>query len=174
MKITLHTGKEGQPRIIYEVNVNGEVYKIGTQHKLYNLRYKMIQRCYHSKPSEYKAYQGKRIQVCDEWRNNPESFFEWCLNNGWKEGLQLDRIDSNGNYEPSNIQFSTISENSRRAIIGKYGENARNVKLNDQKVIEIKKMFAKNITNYKIAKQFGLAQSTIANIRNNRSWSHIK
>lgn len=133
----------------------------------------MIQRCYHSKAAEYNAYQGKGIQVCQEWRDNPESFFEWCLSSGWQNGLQLDRIDPDGNYEPSNVQISTISENARRSLIGKIGENSRNFKLDAEKVRQIKVLFSKNISCYRIAKDFGLARSTIANIKSGKTWSHV-
>lgn len=55
-------------------------------------------------------YKRKGIQMCDEW-NDYLTFYEWAINNGYKKGLQIDRINSNGNYDPSNCRFVTPKEN---------------------------------------------------------------
>ena len=47
----------------------------------------------------------------ETWKD-PKIFYDWCISNGWKLGLSIDRIDNDGNYEPSNCQFLTVSENS--------------------------------------------------------------
>jgi hypothetical protein len=49
--------------------------------------------------------------MCDEWLNNFETFREWSLNNNYQEGLHIDRINSNGNYEPSNCRYITCAQN---------------------------------------------------------------
>lgn len=54
-----------------------------------------------------KSEHYKDISLCDEWRNDYLAFKEFALNNGYEEGLSIDRIDGNGNYEPSNIRFVT-------------------------------------------------------------------
>ena len=55
--------------------------------------------------------------MCDEWlgENGFSSFYKWALDNGYQEGLTIDRIDENGNYEPSNCQWITRSENTIKA-----------------------------------------------------------
>lgn len=70
------------------------------------------QRCYNVKAEKYKNYGMRGIKVCDEWLNNSDTFIKWALNNGYKKGLQIDRIDVNGNYEPSNCRWITNRENS--------------------------------------------------------------
>lgn len=54
------------------------------------------------------------IQVCDEWQNDFTAFRKWSLANGYTDELSIDRINNLGNYEPSNCQWVTRSENSRR------------------------------------------------------------
>lgn len=84
-------------------------------HPIYTLWCNIKKRCYSSEPREYKYYQGKGIIVCSEWLNDPLTFFNWAYENGWKEGLSLDRIDSEKDYDPSNCRFITRSENSKKA-----------------------------------------------------------
>jgi hypothetical protein len=71
----------------------------------------MKNRCYKPKNPEYNRYGGRGIKMCNEWLNSSKAFIEWGLKNGYSIGLSVDRIDNNGNYEPSNCQFLTRSEN---------------------------------------------------------------
>lgn len=76
----------------------------------------MKQRCYNPNIRAYKTYGARGIKVCDEWLHDYPRFAEWASNNGWKQGLTIDRIDPDGNYCPENCRFITRSENSKRAI----------------------------------------------------------
>jgi hypothetical protein len=79
--------------------------------KLYNKFRGMIQRCYDPDFWMYPWYGGRGIIVCDEWKNDIKKFYNWANRNGYKDGLQIDRIDNDGNYEPSNCRFVTLNEN---------------------------------------------------------------
>ena len=70
----------------------------------------MRYRC--SKPTDisYKYYGLKGIKVCDEWDNDYQSFYDWAVNNGYKEGLEIDRIDTYGDYCPTNCRWTTRKE----------------------------------------------------------------
>ena len=79
---------------------------------LYNIWQTMIGRCENPKRPKYKDYGGRGIKVCKEW-HTAKNFILWALNNGYKPGLQIDRIDNNGDYCPENCRFVTPKENSR-------------------------------------------------------------
>ena len=69
----------------------------------------MKARCSNPNNPHYKYYGGRGITVCEEWQH-VDKFREWAYNNGYKPGLTIDRIDVNGNYEPSNCRWITMQE----------------------------------------------------------------
>ena len=73
----------------------------------------MKSRCYNPKNENYKNYGGRGIKVCDEWLNDFMNFYNWSINNGYKEDLSIDRINSDGNYEPNNCRWITWKEQTR-------------------------------------------------------------
>lgn len=66
-------------------------------------------RCLYPTHDHYESYGGRGIKICDEWMDF-RNFHEWAMSIGWKPGLEIDRIDPNGNYEPSNCRFATRAE----------------------------------------------------------------
>lgn len=92
-----------------------------TKTRLYKVWLRMKARCYNAKVKEYNLYGGRGIEVCNEWKNNYMSFYNWALSNGYDENAKykectIDRIDVNGNYEPSNCRWvnSTIQSKNKR------------------------------------------------------------
>lgn len=81
--------------------------------RIFNTWSKMKERCYNSKRPAYKNYGGKGVVMCDEWRNSFQNFYDWAMRNGYQDDLTIDRINSNGNYEPLNCRWITLSENVR-------------------------------------------------------------
>lgn len=73
--------------------------------KIYQAWANMKQRCFNKNALEYNSYGGRGITVCDDWVKSSASFEKWALENGYAEGLTLDRIDVDGNYEPSNCRW---------------------------------------------------------------------
>lgn len=81
--------------------------------RLGNILHGMKQRCYNQNNENYYLYGGKGIKVYDEWLNNPTSFEEWAINNGYEDGLTINRKDENKDYCPDNCEWVTLSHNAK-------------------------------------------------------------
>ena len=85
------------------------------KHRMYSIWNNMMTRCYNMNTDEYKHYGGRGITVCERW-HNIENFIE-DIYPSFEEGLTLDRINVDGNYEPDNCRWvdkSTQAQNTRK------------------------------------------------------------
>lgn len=99
------------------INKNGS-YKMFNVYIWENKRISKIfhdikSRCYNPNDKNYRWYGEKGIKVCDEWMNNPKSFEEWALNNGYTDNMTIDRIEEDKDYCPENCQWVVLENNSR-------------------------------------------------------------
>lgn len=126
---TQHKGKCKRCGVIFNSKIHNQVYC--EQHKggrsgplnritkragvklssVYNVWVGMRHRCLNSTNINYHNYGGRGISICDEWLNSFVKFELWCFFNGYEKGLQIDRVNNNGNYEPSNCRFTTRDVN---------------------------------------------------------------
>ena len=81
-----------------------------SQSRLYGIYTGIKTRCLNANEPAYKDYGGRGIKMCDEWLNDFMAFYDWAMANGYNDNLSIDRIDVNGNYEPSNCQWATRKE----------------------------------------------------------------
>lgn len=86
-----------------------------SQHPLHRTWSHIKDRCNNPNDKKYDSYGGRGIKMCDEW-NDFQRFYDWSMENGWEQGLTIDRINVNGNYEPDNCRWVTmkVQQNNRR------------------------------------------------------------
>lgn len=93
-----------------------------TRTRLYSIYYNMRARCYNTTHNRYQYYGAKGIVICDEWATY-EQFKQWAIGADYAEHLSIDRIDSTGNYEPSNCRWvdTTVQAINRHMPVGASG-----------------------------------------------------
>lgn len=86
--------------------------------RLYAVWNGIKQRCRNPNNFSYHNYGGRGIDICDEWANSYEAFYYWAIENGYTHGLEIDRKDYDGNYEPSNCRWvdDKAQANNRRNV----------------------------------------------------------
>lgn len=109
-----------------EIMQTGNVKHGGRYDRLYKVYTNMKNRCYNRNSNDYQYYGARSIKICDEWFDNYSAFRDWAYNNGYNNNAAhgtctIDRIDVNGNYEPQNCRWVSMSVQSknRRNVINK-------------------------------------------------------
>ncbi len=135
-----------------------------SQTKLYRIWKAIRERCANLKHISYQWYGKKGISVCREWLEYIP-FRDWALVNGYREGLTIDRIDGNGNYEPNNCRFVPMAINRR---------NQSSVKLNQNDVDLIRKKHTTgNYSHMQLAKEYNVSKTHITSIVNFKKWKDL-
>lgn len=102
-----------------------------TQSRLFRIWRGIKSRCFNPNTIEYERYGGRGITMSREWVDDFPAFQEWALNNGYSDTLTIDRIDNDGDYEPSNCRWSTNKEqqnNTRFNRLITYNGNTHTLK----------------------------------------------
>lgn len=101
-----------------------------TNSRLFRIWCGMKNRCYRTNEINYKNYGAKGIVVCSEWFDF-EAFYNWSMKNGYRDDLTIDRIDNDGNYEPSNCRWGDVktqARNTTRNVNLKIGKETKCLK----------------------------------------------
>jgi len=132
--------------------------------RLYDCWRNMMRRCYAKKNKSYGIYGLLGITVCDEWHNQ-QTFMRWALQSDYKDHLTIERIDNNGNYEPSNCTWIPKSLQVR---------NSKKAKITEQIAEEIRIRYAAGgITTYELAEDYPITASTVQRIIKGEYWKPI-
>jgi hypothetical protein len=128
---------------------------------LHNTYIGMTQRCWDKNATSYRNYGGRGVEVCQSWRNF-DNFAKWAIKSGFHPGLQIDRINNDGNYEPTNCRFVTPRENCTN----------KRTNIHTEKDIErlIYDYVTTFITSKELAIKYNDSQGNINNILNKRTW----
>lgn len=92
----------------YKYNVDKKTIK--RLHAIFN---SMKERCYNLLSKDFPSYGQRGIKIYDKWLLNVDEFVKWSMDNGYQDNLSIDRIDVNGDYEPSNCRWITLKEQAR-------------------------------------------------------------
>lgn len=130
---------------------------------LYSKYRGMIKRCYDENCDAFKNYGGRGIEICNDWKQNYKSFKKWALKNGAKKELEIERVDNDKDYEPTNCKFVTSQENA---------QNRRSTKLSFDIIAEIKQLVNDGYSIRSVARLYGVAHSTISRALKKETWSN--
>jgi len=96
----------------------------GEMPNLYSTWVSFKHRCNNPNAQHYNRYGGRGITVCEEWKDDFQTFYDWAMKNGYRHGLTIDREDNDSGYSPENCRWVTQKvNNNNRHQNNQYGKD---------------------------------------------------
>jgi len=131
-----------------------------THRRLLNIYFHMRQRCYQKDNQDYYLYGERGIKICDEWLTHVDVFCEWALANGYEDSLTIDRINSKGDYKPTNCRWADPATQARNT-----SRNVLTMELADRM-----RMDGEFMTVIELSLKYNVSIGTVQNVLRNKSW----
>jgi len=148
-----------------------------SKHPLHTIWSGIKRRCNKPAHAAFKWYGAKGIKMCLEWENNFKLFYDWCIENGWKKGLSIDRTDNNKGYSPENCKFIARSLNSKKrnvdSPVNHEGYKNPNAKLNLESMRQLKNDLMNNRKIKELIAIYNISSAQIYRIKNGLRWNSI-
>lgn len=135
-------------------------------HPLYDVWKGMKARCRDKKHIGYKIYGGKGVKVCEEWKHDYNSFFNWAISNDWKQGMQIDK-----DIIAQKLGLPALLYSPEMCSIVTHADNCRiskQCKINKEIAEEIRKS---DLPYSALAKKYLVNKSTIQRVKSNIAWN---
>lgn len=131
--------------------------------RIYRVWAGMVARCTNPSATHYKYYGGRGIDVCREWRESSDVFFAWAHANGYADGMEMDRIDSDGDYSPGNCRFISHQENSQLR---------RNARCTKEQATMVKELLSRGMPITAAADHIGIPYMSAWHISKGNTWKN--
>ena len=158
-----HTNKWARSWSGIEVRHRARIYRVWTA---------MRERCNNSKHPRYASYGGRGIKVCPEW-DNYAVFLQWMMDQEYRPGLQIDRIDNDDGYYPANCRLCTHSEqmqNRRLPSRHKTGKRYNRTELTAEDIYTIRES---ELSYAQLARKYDIHSTHARNIKLRKSWRDL-
>jgi len=140
--------------------------------QMYRVWSSMKTRCNNPNHNSYKYYGARGFKICDEWKDYT-IFRQWMIDQGFKPGLKVDRIDNDQGYFPANCQLATDQQqvqNRRLPTRSRTGKRYNRRILTEDDIYAIRDS---KLTNIALSRVYDVHNSTISNIKKRKSWNHL-
>ncbi len=140
--------------------------------RLYRIWSGIKTRCTNPNSNSYKYYGARGITVCDEW-SDYETFRRWCVSNGWKPELQLDRIDNDAGYFPKNCRIATRNQNQQNRRLPSRHRTGKRYARRFLSESDVHMIRDSDISNARLAEMFDVHNATISKIKRRLTWGYL-
>lgn len=146
-----------------------------SKHPIYRLWHQIKKRCNNTGDISFKWYGAKGIKICLQWADSFESFYHWCIKNGWEKGLSIDRKDCTKDYSPENCTFVTRSFNSKKRHQDSPANHKEhmnpNAKLTKESIKQLRNDLINNHKVKELSSIYKISRTQIYRIKNGSEWN---